>query len=449
MATKKASSKKKPAVAPAPKPRPAKAAAASKAKPAKAKSAPPAKAAAAKKAPKASPKAAAKPAKKSPTKPSPVKPPAKAKAAEAKPSKAPAKKPLTKPSKPATKPPEATKAEAKAEAKRAAQRISEPPPPVEAESTGKAGKGKPAAKSTPRGNPTLPQRDPSKPAVEELYFRSDSAYLCVILNRRTRFIRVVDFRAGALPAKRLYIQSVAKQEGIQKVITLVEKDEVSSWTRVGFVREGTIPGFYKRSDGHLCGCVIGERVASVEVSERDMRVADRTIASAKKMLDTLDPKPKSAMVQEVEEEEALKERDKLWKVSTGFGAFDAFGRDAARMYYSCSYKKAPVNYISAEYEDCFGHSLVEILRRPDDHDGLLAVSWALMEMCEVLKDRGIVAGFAFTPSEDVEMASVYLACGFRKTGLLAQGVLVGDTRQDAILWTRKLANPGDDDAATE
>ena len=429
MATKKASSKKKPAVAPAPKPRPAKAAAASKTKPAKGKSAAPAKAAAAKKAPKASPKAAAKPAKKSPTKPSPVKAPAKTKAVEAKPSKAPAKKPLTKP---AAKP-EAQKAETKAEAKRAAQRASEAPPPVEVESTGKAGKGKPAAKNAPRGNATLPQRDPSKPAVEELYFRSDSAYLCVILNRRTRFIRVVDFRAGALPAKRLYIQSVAKQEGIQKVITLVEKDEVSSWTRVGFVREGTIPGFYKRSDGHLCGCVIGERVASVEVSERDM----------------LDPKPKSAMVQEVEEEEALKERDKLWKVSTGFGAFDAFGRDAARMYYSCSYKKAPVNYISAEYEDCFGHSLVEVLRRPDDHDGLLAVSWALMEMCEVLKDRGIVAGFAFTPSEDVEMASVYLACGFRKTGLLAQGVLVGDTRQDAILWTRKLANPGDDDAATE
>lgn len=444
MATKKAASKKKATVAPPAKSKPAKAA--PKAKPAKVKAAAPAKAAAAKKAPKAAPKAAAKPAKKSPTKPAPVKAPAKAKApkaAEAKPAKAPAKKPLTKPGKP-TKAAEAPKA---VEAKRD-KRVSEPPPAPEPETTSKPGKGKPAAKSAPR-NATLPQRDPSKPAVEELYFRSDSAYLCVILNRRTRFIRVVDFRAGALPAKRLYIQSVAKQEGIQKVITLVEKDEVSSWTRVGFVREGTIPGFYKRSDGHLCGCVIGERVASVEVSERDMRVADRTIASAKKTLDTLDPKPKSAMVQEVEEEEALKERDKLWKVTTGFGAFDAFGRDAARMYYSCSYKKAPVNYISAEYEDCFGHSLVEILRRPEDHDGLLAVSWALMEMCEVLKDRGIVAGFAFTPSEDVEMASVYLACGFRKTGLLAQGVLVGDQRQDAILWTRKLANPGDDDATSE
>jgi len=52
-------------------------------------------------------------------------------------------------------------------------------------------------------------------------------------------LRVIDFRAGALPAKRLYIQSVATQENVEKVITLVEKDEVSSWPRVWFVREGS------------------------------------------------------------------------------------------------------------------------------------------------------------------------------------------------------------------
>jgi len=105
------------------------------------------------------------------------------------------------------------------------------------------------------------------PMVEELHFKSDSAFLCLLLNRRTGFIRVIDFRSGALPAKRLFIQSVAKREGVSKVITLVEKDEVSSWTRVGFVREGTIPGFYKRSDGHLCGCLINDRTASLEISD--------------------------------------------------------------------------------------------------------------------------------------------------------------------------------------
>ncbi len=92
-----------------------------------------------------------------------------------------------------------------------------------------------------RAKSAAAKRPPKKATVEQLYFRSDSAYLCLLLNRRTRSIRVIDFRAGALPAKRLYIQSVATQENVEKVITLVEKDEVSSWTRVGFVREGNDP----------------------------------------------------------------------------------------------------------------------------------------------------------------------------------------------------------------
>ena len=132
-----------------------------------------------------------------------------------------------------------------------------------------------------RAKAAAAKRLPKKPVVEELYFRSDSAYLCLLLNRRTRCIRVIDFRAGALPAKRLYIQSVATQENVEKVITLVEKDEVSSWTRVGFVREGTIPGFYKRSDGHLCGCVIGDKTASIEVTDASAKLTDRTINAGK------------------------------------------------------------------------------------------------------------------------------------------------------------------------
>ena len=142
------------------------------------------------------------------------------------------------------------------------------------------------------------KRSKKKPTVEELYFRSDSAYLCLLLNRRTKCIRVIDFRAGALPAKRLYIQSVATQENVEKVITLVEKDEVSSWTRVGFVREGTIPGFYKRSDGHLCGCVIGDKTASVEVSDASAKLTDKTINAAKKAAKDIPEKVRGSSIKQ-------------------------------------------------------------------------------------------------------------------------------------------------------
>ncbi len=281
-----------------------------------------------------------------------------------------------------------------------------------------------------------------KPIVEELYFRSESAYLCLLLNRRNKLIRVVDFRAGALPAKRLFIQSVAKQEDVEKVITLVEKDEVSSWTRVGFVREGTIPGFYKRSDGHLCGCVIGEKTASVEVTDEAQRLAERTITSAKKTAKDIPEKIKGATTYEIEEHDALDFRDEAVANDAAFSAFDPFGRDAERIYYQVAMKGAGTNILSAEYQDCFGHSLVELLYAPEEEAEVLAATAGLRALGDDLKERGIVAAFAFAPVDDVPTSSAFLAAGYRKTGLLASGLEVHGERKDAILWTRKLANPG-------
>lgn len=292
-----------------------------------------------------------------------------------------------------------------------------------------------------RAKAAAAKRPKKKPNVEELYFRSDSAYLCLILNRRTRSIRVVDFRAGALPAKRLYIQSVATQENVEKVITLVEKDEVSSWTRVGFVREGTIPGFYKRSDGHLCGCVIGDKTASIEVSDADSKLADRTINAAKKAAKDIPEKIKGATVRRASEKDALSARDSTWRKGPTLGSFDMFGRDAERIYYDASVRRSKTNYLSAEFQDCFGHALIEILRAPTTENETLAVIAGLQALDEDLKERGIVAAFAFAPYDNVEIATAFVTTGYRKTGLLAQGVVDTDgTRKAAILWTRKLAN---------
>lgn len=281
-----------------------------------------------------------------------------------------------------------------------------------------------------------------QPIVEERHFRSDNAFLCLLLNRRTKQIRVIDFRAGALPAKRLFIQSVAQREGVEKVIMLVEKDEVSSWTRVGFVREGTVPGFYKRSDGHLVGCVIGDRTASVEAGDAAQRLAEKTINAAKKLTPELEELAKGVAVKSVNEKTALAARDVVWKKNdSAYGCFDAFGRDAARMYVEATTKKGKPNYLSAEYQDCFGHALIEVLRRPKGTTELAGAVAGLHALEEDLKQREIVSAFAFAPIDDSELGGVFLASGFRKTGLLARGVLCEGKRSDAILWTRKLADP--------
>ena len=53
----------------------------------------------------------------------------------------------------------------------------------------------------------------------------------------------------------------------------------------------------------------------------------------------------------------------------------------------------------------------------------------------------VMRGLGFAPSDDVAISTAYLAAGFRKTGLLARGIQIGNDRRDAILWTRKLSNP--------
>jgi hypothetical protein len=279
------------------------------------------------------------------------------------------------------------------------------------------------------------------PTVEELHFRSESAFLCLLLNRRTKIIRVIDFRAGALPAKRLFIQSIAQREGIEKVLILVEKDEVASWTRVGFVREGTIPGFYKRSDGHLCGCVIGDRTASIEVSDEAQKLAERTIVAAKKNAKDLDEEIRGVTVRPVDDTVALTARDEVWAKGEGLGGFDPFGRGITRIFYECAPKKGRANYLSAEFQDCFGHALVEVLRAPRDEAERLAMAAGLRTLAEELKRRQIVSAFGFGPADDLELSTAWLAAGFKKTGLLARGIQVGNARRDAILWSRKLLNP--------
>lgn len=91
-------------------------------------------------------------------------------------------------------------------------------------------------------------------AADEIFFQNEAVSLCLLVNRRTRVMRVIDFRAGPSSAKRLFVLSLAQREGVEKVYTLVERDEVQTWLKLGFTKEGNIPGFYKRSDAFMLGC---------------------------------------------------------------------------------------------------------------------------------------------------------------------------------------------------
>ena len=308
-----------------------------------------------------------------------------------------------------------------------------------------------------------PTAGTEKRGVEEMFVQNDTVSLCLLLNRRTKTMRVIDFRAGPSHAKRLFVLRLAKREGIEKVYTLVERDEVSTWVKLGFAKEANIAGFYKRSDAFILGCSVDEGAL-----ERDLRLpmgmdddedpvpsepsaahdfAEKTLVHAKKhskeLADRALPPTKIGIVRETDAV-VKKSLEKAIRAGRALTAFEAFGRDVERRFFHLTSRGGFELVASTESQSCFGNAFLELLTGPKTEAERLATVAALRTLCDKLLAEGVVSCFAMSPSDDVALATAFVFNGFRRTGLLQNHVTVGGARKDAIVWSRKLANPADE-----
>ena len=304
-----------------------------------------------------------------------------------------------------------------------------------------------------------------KRGVEEMFVQNDTVSLCLLLNRRTRTMRVIDFRAGPSHAKRVFVLKLARREGIEKVYTLVERDEVSTWMKLGFAKEANIAGFYKRSDAFILGCSVdaGGLEAPLRVpigleeddepTLEELRTtpahdfAEKTLAQAKKHAKELHDRPlpvtKIAAVRETDAP-VKKAIEKAVRAGRALTAFEAFGRDVERAFFHLTSRGGFELIASTESQSCFGNAFLELLTGPKTEPERLATVSALRALCDKLLAEGVVSCFAVAPSDDVALATAFVFNGFRRTGLLQNHVTVGGVRKDAIVWSRKLANPADE-----
>jgi hypothetical protein len=316
--------------------------------------------------------------------------------------------------------------------------------------------------------------------VEEVFFQNDAVSLCLLVNRRTRIMRVIDFRAGPSEAKRLFVLTLAQREGVEKAYTLVERDEVQTWLKLGFAREANIPGFYKRSDAFLLGCAVPPPgKAKAAPPARGGRAGDEeSVAQSETRLTAADPvgpvggqAPLSPAHQKMERTIVLAKRDakehaarslppvkiaaqseadmrkavaSALKSGHAITAFEPFGRDVERRYFTATAKGGFSLCLSTESQACFGNAFLELLEAPRSASDKLAVAGVVRAMCEKLQGEDVVSCFSLAPSDDVVLATVFVQNGFRRTGLLIDHMLVGGQRKDAILWSRKLANPAEE-----
>ena len=297
--------------------------------------------------------------------------------------------------------------------------------------------------------------------VEEMFVQNDTVSLCLLLNRRTKTMRVIDFRAGPSHAKRLFVLKLATREGIEKVDTLVERDEVSTWVKLGFAKEANIPGFYKRSDAFILGCSVDaaslqqQLPIPIGMEEDDEPpspepsaahdFAEKTLAHAKKHAKELhDRSLPITKVAALKESEVKKTLEKALKAGRALTAFESFGRDVERRYFSLTSRGGFELVASTESQSCFGNAFVELMTGPKTEAERLATVSALRALCDKLLAEGVVSCFAMCPSDDVALSTAFVFNGFRRTGLLQNHVTVGGARKDAIVWSRKLANPTDE-----
>jgi hypothetical protein len=297
--------------------------------------------------------------------------------------------------------------------------------------------------------------------IEEMFVQNDAVSVCLLINRRTKTMRVIDFRAGPSHAKRLFVLKLAKREGIEKVYTLVERDELSTWVKLGFSKEANIPGFYKRSDAFLLGSPVDDAALQTELrapldtsDDDDLAVEEKpspahelmekTLVHAKKqvkgLLDRQLPATKLAPVKESEIHKAL---EKALRSGRALTAFEPFGRDVERRYFQLTTRGNFELIASTESQSCFGNVFLELLTAPTTEHERLATISALRTVCDKLLAEGVVSCFALAPSDDLSLATAFVFNGFRRTGLLVGHMLVSGKRKDAIVWSRKLAHPAE------
>ncbi|MFO0617035.1 MAG: hypothetical protein U0414_30850 [Polyangiaceae bacterium] len=290
----------------------------------------------------------------------------------------------------------------------------------------------------------------SSNGVDELLFHNDSVSLCLLVNRRNRTVRVIDFRAGPTLAKRNFVIAAAKREGIEKVFVLVERDEVGTWMRLGFHREGSIPGFYKRSDAWLMGAVVADvgpmRPETVFDDDDDLdddepnvalETANKLVEKAKRLAKDDKPVP-ATKIAPMKRDACAKAVAAALKANRALTAFEPFSRDAERVAHVVTGKGGFELVTSYELQPSFGSAFFEVLTSPrDEAERLLTIS-ALRSLAATLVDAGAVSAFTMAPADDLLLSAALIGAGFRKSAVLASHIVVANKRRDAIVWAKRL-----------
>jgi hypothetical protein len=294
----------------------------------------------------------------------------------------------------------------------------------------------------------------------ERMVRNEDIFCSLLFDDANKTMRVVDFRGGNFQSKHAFLERVLLEAEMRKVFTLIERDDMNGWSRVGYRREGAIPGYYKRSDAYIMSKVYGDDADGGPRSAEDTLETKAILADikarGKELAEQRSPSFKVAVVSEEEAilvlDEEIKRRleknkgkktkaarvPKLDKKSMP-PIFPQFSRQVEFFYFVVQNRRTKLtNLIGAEYQDCFGNAKVSLFFPPKTKPEQSLARRGIEEALELLVEAGAVSMFALVPASEDLHSAVYAAAGFRNSGWMSQQRLTADGPEDAVLWTRKL-----------
>ena len=295
--------------------------------------------------------------------------------------------------------------------------------------------------------------------LKERLVRDGDLFCSLLFDQENGTLRVVDFFGGNHGRKERYLHNLHYSAGVRKVFTLVEYSEVAGWRQVGFRREGTVPGYYKRTDAHVMSKIFapesdtpperqelerraaflakmtteGESLAALRAGPSRCVPVDRTeaFAAIRSELGRI----RSLLAKDVR-------RPKREPESGAAAAFGQFGRDSERYYWVARHRRTnQFNVFAAEYQECFGNAKVSMYFAPRNRTGRSLACQGLRSFVRWLADIGTVAVFALIRANDPARNLVFSAAGFQSGGWLRQQVRREGALVDQVLWTQKLSGP--------
>lgn len=294
--------------------------------------------------------------------------------------------------------------------------------------------------------------------VEQMV-RNDDIFCSLLYDEGNSTLRVVDFRGGNFQQKQDYLKRIQLAEGFRKIYTLIERDDMQGWQRCGYLREGSIPGYYRRSDAYIMGWQADENWAADDLEEESEERKEYLNQIKELALEYEEYKSAGFRAENITQEEVpeLVENELERRASKSKSAkktktaavevpnddeplFMQFSRGVEYFYYGMFNKRTKQgNLFSCEYQDCFGNAKIDLYFDSLKNKADIALArYGLLSFVDWLAEIGTVAIFSLVDVDNLEMHALFASAGFKNSGWLNQQVTRGKKIKDQILWTTKL-----------